>query len=92
MDQQIKDGSWVVLGSRPISPQIRIPQYKTLAGPHGDYHIQDLQGNIGRRLSLKEAQLLRPHKSFSPALVEKALSAFHGLEPWMPIFDEMTAN
>jgi hypothetical protein len=89
MDTSIEDGVWRIVGNRQVSPHIPIPVYKIPVGLQGEYHLQDVYGQIIRRLTEKEARLLRSPKSYSPALVEGAVRAFYGYEPWLPLYEEL---
>jgi len=89
MDASIENGSWRIAGNRQVSPHIPIPLYKVPVGPQGECYLQDVHGQIGRQLTTKEAQLLRQPKSFSPAIIEGAVRAFYGYEPWLPLYEEL---
>ncbi|MFI6907880.1 hypothetical protein ACIBKY_41910 [Nonomuraea sp. NPDC050394] len=89
MDSAIETGTWRIVGSRSVSPNIIIPVYKVPVGLQGDYYLQDVYGNIGQRLSPNEARLLKHPRSYSPALIEGAIRAFYGHEPWLPLYDEI---
>jgi hypothetical protein len=92
MDLFIKNGRWAVLGKWAPVVESPIPVYKTQFEPGGPFFEQRIDGSIGGQLADEEAIHLKRQKSFSPALVEKAVRAFQGLEPWIPVFDEMRSN
>lgn len=89
MDLRIKDGDWRVVGNWTPPTELPAPVYKTQFEPGGDFFEQHIDGSIGRRLTADEAARLKTQKSFSPALVERAVRAFQGAEPWLPVFDEI---
>ncbi|WP_370025149.1 hypothetical protein [Planotetraspora sp. GP83] len=66
--------------------------FKVPAGPEGEYHIQDIYGNIRRVATVDEIRSLRNPKSYSPALAEDAIRAFNGMGPWLEAYDEMLAD
>nr|WP_211283769.1 hypothetical protein [Streptomyces antibioticus] len=92
MDLFIKNGTWRVLGNwgPPVEP--RIPVYKTQFEFNGPFFEQYIDGGVGGQLTDDDASHLRKQKSYSPALVEEAVRALQGLEPWLPIFDEMRSD
>ncbi|NEB02594.1 Imm26 family immunity protein [Streptomyces sp. SID13726] len=92
MDLFIKNGNWPVLGKWAPAVESPIPVYKTQFEPGGPFYEQHIDGTIGGQLTDEEAVHLKRQKSFSPALVEKALRALQGLEPWLPVFDEMRSG
>ncbi|MFD8022587.1 hypothetical protein ACFV6G_19460 [Streptomyces lavendulae] len=89
MDLRITEDMWKILGNRDVPPSIPLPEYKVWVSPPGEYRRQDIRGNVGDTLTLKEAADLRLQKSFSPAVVESALRGLHGLGPWHAVFDEL---
>nr|WSZ15685.1 immunity 26/phosphotriesterase HocA family protein [Streptomyces canus] len=92
MDLFIKNGKWPVLGNWTPLVESQIPVYKTQFEPGGPYFEQRIDGIVGGQLADEEAIHLKRQKSFSPALVEKAVRAFQGLDPWIPVFDEMRSD
>jgi hypothetical protein len=89
MDLRIKDGTWKVVGNWVPSTELPVPVYKTQVEPGGDFFEQYIDGRVGGRLTVDEAARLKTQKSFSPALAERAVRAFRGVEPWLPVFDEI---
>ncbi|MFJ9461665.1 Imm26 family immunity protein [Kitasatospora sp. NPDC101447] len=92
MDLRIKDGTWRVVGNWTPPTELPTPVYKTQFEPGGDFFEQMIDGSVGRRLTADEATRLKTQKSFSPALVEKAIRAFRGIEPWLSVFDELRTS
>jgi hypothetical protein len=92
VDESIKSGRWELVGNRNPSRDLPIPAFKVQVGLGGDCYLRNFRGEIGRKASLEEVQMLRSHKSYSPGLVEYALRAYRDLEPWQSIFDEMRAD
>ncbi|MFE9437475.1 hypothetical protein ACFYO2_00420 [Streptomyces sp. NPDC006602] len=90
MDLRIKDNTWPIVGNRDISRSITIPTYKVWVEPPGEYRVQDVHGNVGVAISPERASGMKPHKSFSPAVIETALRGFHGHGPWRRAFDDLT--
>ncbi|MFF8277357.1 hypothetical protein ACF05T_14790 [Streptomyces lateritius] len=89
MDLRIKEGVWRVLGNREVSPAIPVPGYKVWVEPPGEYRRQDIHGTVGEPISAEEAETLKRHKSYSPAVIETALRGLHGFGPWRAVFDEL---
>lgn len=89
MDLRVRDGSWRIVGRRTPAERLLNPIFKVPVGIGEEFHIQDIYGTVGRPASPQEVKRLRMQKSYSPAVVEKAARALHGLEPWLAIFDEL---
>jgi hypothetical protein len=91
MDLRIKDGTWPVVGHREVPAGITAPTFKVWVEPPGEFRAEDVHGTVGEPLSPGDAERLRLHTSYSPALIEHAIRAYHGHGPWLDAFDELTA-
>jgi hypothetical protein len=90
MDLRIKEGAWPIVGNQDVSPAIPVPEYKVWVEPPGEFRVQGIRGEVGNRaLPPEVADRMKRHKSFSPALIEAALRAFHGNGKWLPAFDDL---
>lgn len=92
MNESVESERWRVIGNRIPSSNLPIPAFKVQVGLGGDYYIQNFRGEVGRKATSEEAQRLRPHKSFSPGLVEAALRAEQKFDVWLSAYDEMRAD
>ena len=87
LDAKLHVGHWVIVGNEPVSPTLPLPAYKEAVGTPENVHVVDFAGERRRRATAEEAAALPNRTVVSPALLEKAFRAKHGLEPWHERFD-----
>jgi SAM-dependent methyltransferase len=92
LDGKLAAGHWTVVGRRPVSEGIPLPAVKVAVGLGGQFDVVDYSGQRRRLASETEAQLLPTRKTFAPAILEEALRAKHGLEPWDEYLDQLSPN
>jgi hypothetical protein len=79
MDAKLYHGEWRIVGSSNIRHKEYLDHKYTILRD-GRTWIEDVDGNIIRLASEEEVRKLHARSSYSPALVEKAIRSFHGLE------------
>ncbi len=86
-DIKFKSGEWIILGNREVSKDIVIPQFKieTLEG----FEIINYKDETIRKANKEEEKLLNYREDISPALLEGAIKARHGIEEWDEEFDSL---
>ncbi len=89
LDAKIFAGHWQIVGNEPVAPDLPMPAYKETVGTPDRVDVVDYSGAQRRRATADEAELLPYQTIVSPAVLEKALRAKHGLEPWHEIFDKL---
>jgi hypothetical protein len=68
---------------------VALPAYKLAVGEPDNIEVVDFAGHRRRLASQIEAELLPFRNTVAPVLLEKAMRAWLGLEPWLPAFDEL---
>jgi Immunity protein 26 len=81
-DAKIAVGDWVVVGNQPVADDVPLPAFKEMVGGPDRVDVVDFSGERRRRAQGEEAEWLPNRTIVAPALLEKALRAKHGLEPW----------
>jgi hypothetical protein len=87
-DTLIESGDWRVVGRAPVAKDMPLPAFKVMVAP-GRFEVVDYSGRRRRPARAGEEQLLPNRVVVSPALVEAALRAKHGLEPWLEEYDDL---
>ena len=91
MDAKIYHGDWKILGN--ASPKYAaLAKRKYLVEYEGNIWVQDLEGKLEHVASRAEADTLFPKSSYSPVRLERAIRAFHGMEPWCSDFDDLVVH
>ena len=86
MDGKIYHGDWKIIGAAGMSNTARyLKNY--LVTYQGASWVTDVDGNMLRPASEKDRAALFLRSSYSPARLERAVRAFHGLEEWSQDFD-----
>jgi hypothetical protein len=91
-DGKIYAGHWRIIDHAPVSRTTRLPAYRVAIGAPPRPYIEDFFAIKRRRASRKEARALPERGFVSPAVLERALRAHHGMEPWLPAFDDLALN
>jgi hypothetical protein len=88
-DAKIAAGHWPMLGNRGVRRGVPLPAFKEMVGGPGRIDVVDFSGTRRRSASPEESRRL-PNRSFvSPALLEGAVRASHGLEAWHDEYDRL---
>ena len=89
MDAKLYVGHWYVVANAPVDPTIPLPAYKLSVGSPTNLEVVDYSGQRRRRATRAEAASLPYRDIVAPVLLERALRASLGLEPWLEPFDEL---
>lgn len=92
MDAKLHAGHWTVVARAPVATDVPLQAYKEMVGVPSQFEVVDYSGTRRRSATPIEAEALPNRKVVAPVLLEKALRAFLGLEPWLDIFDELRAT
>ncbi|GAB2573344.1 hypothetical protein [Kribbella endophytica] len=85
-DQKIVSGEWKLVGNWAPVPEVSVPIHQSRVQPGGERVDQWVDGVAADWLATVE--LPTPRRGLhSPAMVETAVRALHGLEPWRPEFE-----
>lgn len=80
--ERLKSGEWRVMGNAPVADDMPFPAYKVSLGRGDNLFVEDYTG-LKRRPSVGAEADLLPFRTYSsPALLENAFRARHGLLPW----------
>ncbi len=85
----IDDGQWRIAGNWAPALDVPIPVYKVEI--ESEFYEQRIDGSIGPRLSDEEAARRTNPGSYSPAVLEWALRAYHGFGAWLPAYEGLVA-
>lgn len=88
-DAKLRAGHWKIVGHAPVDPKIPLPAYKEAVGTPWTFEIVDYSGSRRRSARLDEADSIPNRSIVSAAVLEKALRAHLGLEPWHEAYDEL---
>jgi len=89
VDALIQTGRWPRIGKASVDlARIPLPPYRVEV--EGHLMIEDTRGNRRRIAAHHEIAKVGLRKTVAPIRFQRALRALHGLEPWMPQFDELT--
>jgi hypothetical protein len=88
-DGKLRVGDWEIVGNEPVSVEIALPAYKRSVGSPDRFEVVDFSGQRRRAASTDEAETLPYRTVVSPAVLEDALRAHHGLAPWDELYDEL---
>jgi hypothetical protein len=83
---------WQVIGNEPVPVDMPLPACKEVVGTPDRIDVVDYSGQDRRRATPEEVELLPYREIVSPAVLEGALRARFGLEPWNPGYDELQPN
>lgn len=89
-DAKVAAGHWAVIGYRNVdSSRIPFPAYVEGVSPPGSFEVVDYSGQRRRAATLEDTYDLGPRTIVAPVRIEKAIRAFHGLEPWNAVYDDL---
>lgn len=92
LDAKIWAGHWRIVGSRAVAPDVPLPAYREAIGTPENIEIVDYSGKRRRRARGVEAVAVPRRVTVAPVRLEKALRARHGLEAWLPDYDELVPS
>ncbi|MBY0177890.1 immunity 26/phosphotriesterase HocA family protein [Curtobacterium herbarum] len=86
-DGLFDDGTWKVIGRASPDRERFLPAFTHGLPETGGVRVTDFSGNRERLATLEESNAVPHMITRSPLLLEKAVRAHAGLEPWLPAFD-----
>jgi hypothetical protein len=87
LDALFRPGRWQILENRAVDSKRYLPAYKTGASDLGNCKVEDFKGERSRVASDFEAENIPLRKTSAPIILERAMKAHLGLEPWHAAFD-----
>lgn len=87
-DARFIRGGWKVIANSPVSPSIPFPAYRELYGL-SRVMVVDYSGTRKRKATPQEAEELSDRTMVTPIVLERALRAHVGLEPWLDAFESL---
>ncbi|RYG02557.1 MAG: hypothetical protein EON94_05680 [Caulobacteraceae bacterium] len=91
LDAKFYHGDWQIIGNRRDNlTQLPQPWFKVRIS--GVPYIEARDRSVSRPATAEEASVLRNRTVSSPAVIEGALRAYHGLEEWLPHYDKLRAD
>jgi len=91
-DAKLYARHWIVVGNRPVAEDMPLPAWREVFSIEGRVDVVDYSGTRRRSAHESEAELLADRKFVAPMLLEDALRAKHGLEPWREYYSDMAPN
>jgi len=91
-DAKLHAGHWTVVGNRPVAEDMPLPAWREVFTTEGRVDVVDYSGQRRRPAQESETEILPDRELFAPALLEDALRAKHGLEPWLDYYSDMAPN
>ncbi|MCC3271715.1 immunity 26/phosphotriesterase HocA family protein [Arthrobacter zhangbolii] len=88
-DALFRPGRWQVLGNSVVDGRKFLPAYKTGASEIGNCVIEDFKGTRRRPATEVEEAIVPFRTTISPIILERAMKAHVGMEPWLDAFDEV---
>ncbi|CAO1651121.1 Immunity protein 26 of polymorphic toxin system [Salinibacterium sp. NYA9b] len=89
LDAKIYVGHWTVVTRTAVHAAVRLPAYKVAMGTIDNIHVIDYSGTRSRPATRAEINFLQYRRTVAPAILEGALRASLGLEPWHQELDEL---
>jgi hypothetical protein len=87
LDAKLLNGDWPVIGRESVDREPPLPLYKEEVP--GGTEVVDWTGTRRRRAAIGEADQFGYREVVSPALLELAVKAKHGLADWHEAFDAL---
>jgi len=91
MDAKIYHGKWKIIGNSPPRDWEMLKKEYTV-GFEGETWVQSFDGELERVATKGDIERLFPKSSYSPAMLEDAIRAFHRIEPWCSDFDDLVVQ
>lgn len=88
-DARFRPGMWQIVGNSVPDQRRFLPAFSHGSEEYDGVHVTNFEGSRMRRATADEARRV-PHLTVdSPMVLEKAVRAHHGLEPWLPAYDDL---
>lgn len=88
-DARFDHGDWKIIGQTTPEPDRFLPAFCYGSPEPGGARVSNFTGTTSRSASPAEIETVPPEIHRSPMLLERALRAHAGLDPWYPVFDEI---
>lgn len=88
-DALFRPGRWQVLGNSVVDGTKFLPAYKTGASEIGNCVIENFKGTRSRPATEVEEAIVPFRTCLSPIVLEQAMKAHLGMEPWLDLFEEV---
>jgi hypothetical protein len=93
LDAKIWHGLWPIVGhTPPVLDNVPFPAFITSIGQRNEYFLTSYDGKRRRPATAAEVAHYDRRTTVAPMRLENALKAHHGLMPWEPHFDRLTAD
>jgi hypothetical protein len=91
-DARVAKGPWSIVGHCRVQDDMPLPAFKEMVGGPGRVDVVDFSGTRRRRARGDETRWLSNRKVVSPLVLEEALKARHGVEPWNDTYASLEPN
>ena len=88
-DARFRPGMWQIVGHRAQDQARFLPAYSFGSDDYDGVRVTNFDGTRMRRATGQEATQVPRLTIDSPIVLEKAVRAHFGLEPWLPAYDEV---
>jgi len=86
-DGLFRPGRWQLFGNSVVDGSKFLPAYKIGASENGNCVIEDFKGERRRVATDVEEAIVPFRTTISPIILERAMKAHLGMEPWLDIFE-----
>jgi hypothetical protein len=91
-DARFRPGMWEIVGNSDVDPEKYAPAYTMGDARAGGIEVVNFLGTKRREATTAEATSIPRIKLRSPLVLEKAVRAHAGLEPWLDAFNDLTMD
>ena len=88
-DARFRPGMWTIVGNEPVDSTKYLPALTYGAQRPDGATLTNFEGTKERVATADEARRAPELTFFAPVLIERALKAHLGREPWLPDFDKL---
>ena len=92
LDAKLALGHWPILANVQVSEHIPLPAFKEAFGSPDRIDVVDFSGTLRRSATDAEASAVRNRTVIAPVVLEKAMRARLGLEPWLEHYDHLVPD
>lgn len=88
LDTLYTEGRWDVIGRSDGDPNRYLPAYRVSTAPD-EWYAESFDARRRRLASVVEIEALPLRTTWSAAVLQRAVRAREGLEPWLDVFDRI---